>query len=234
MTDLVHKGESPAPLQGAALIADVVESRDLADRAEFQRRLLDALSTVNADLGEDVLAAPLALTAGDEFQGFFRRPEGVVPAVVALADVLRPARLVYGLGWGALSTDPSPRVAEMDGPCFHRARQALEATRAVGGWVTASGFGAAADPTVTALFRLLDAVRSRWTDKQALYAREVRGRLQKQVAREHGVSPSVVSESLKAAAFDAVREGERALASFLAEFGSETESRTDSLHEEKA
>jgi hypothetical protein len=58
--------------------------------------------------------------------------------------------------------------------------------------------------------------------------------LRKDVAARFGVSPSVVSESLKAAAFDAVREGEEALVTMLSEFGSKAEFKSDSAAKENS
>ena len=219
MNGFGSKAEQGDPTAFAVLIGDVVESRAIEDRAAFQRRLREVLGEVSRDLGPEALAAGLELTAGDEIQGLFRDPAAVVPAVVRLEEDLYPVRWTHGLGFGPLSTDPAGRVAEMDGPCFHRARQALEEAARAGLWLAARGFGEPVDEAVTALFRLGHALRSRWTEKQALYARAARRSLRKEVAARFGVSPSVVSESLKAAAFDAVRSGEEAAARLLAAAG---------------
>jgi hypothetical protein len=204
----------------AALIGDVVASRRIEGRLEFQERLEGLLRRLNGDLGDGALAAPLILTAGDEIQGLFQRPGRVLAAVVGLADELFPARLVYGLGYGELSTELSPDSARMDGPCFHRARRALESVKRRGGWLAVDGFGQSADSTLSTLFFLMDAIRSRWTARQVQYIREVRhARHQKDVAAAFRVSPSVVSESLKAASFAAVRQGEGMVEKILGEFG---------------
>jgi hypothetical protein len=218
MTEFGEISEFKSGFRGVALIGDIVASREIEDRAGFQRRLKGVLDEVNRHLGPERLVAPLALTAGDEFQGLFRRPEAVVPATAALDDGLRPARIVFGVGWGGLSTEASERVAEMDGVCFHRARAALAEAARGDLWAAARGFGGTEDRVLSALFRLLGVVRARWTEKQAGYVAAARTQIQKEVAERFGVSPSVVSESLKAAAFDAVREGEDVLAAYLAGF----------------
>jgi hypothetical protein len=211
-----------------ALIGDIVDSKRIEDRAAFQRKLRGTLDEINGELAPGVLAARLDLAAGDEIQGLFRRPEAVVPVVTRLADALAPERLVVGVGRGGLTTDPSPRVSEMDGPCFHHARDALESARKDDAWVGVKGFGESADVVLGALFLLIHTLRSRWTDKQAQYARAARQMLRKEFAARFQVSPSVVSESLKSAAFDAVRAGEAALAQALRDFGPETEHGSDS------
>lgn len=193
-----------------ALIGDVEASRRLERRAELQRELARATERVNKVLGP-ALAAPLTLTAGDEIQGLFREPDAVVGAIVAVADAVHPARLIHGLGLGTLETDLGPDPALLDGPCFHRAREALLEARGEGSWLVARGLGEAGDVVVSALFRLLGELRSGWTETQAEYVRQARGRPQKEVAERLRKAESTVSESLKAAGFQAVLEGERAL-----------------------
>ncbi len=207
-----------------ALIGDLVASRELSDRGRVQRRLKAILEDLNLRLGRKSLAAPLALTAGDEFQGLLRSPDAAVAILVRLAEDLFPLRIIYGLGRGTLSTPVGRQVAALDGPCFHRARGAIEIARAQGRWLVADGFGAPSDQILSSLFRLMDAIRAGWTEKQMRYAREARGMLRKDVAARFKVSPSVVSESLKASSFDAVRDGEEAARALLASFGVPTES----------
>lgn len=235
-----------------ALIGDVVGSRELEDRAGVQRRLRGLLEALNRELGapgegEDPLqgaadadgarrgkregpplAAPLAVTAGDEIQGLLLRPDAAVDVLVRLADGLHPVRIAWGLGAGKLETDLHGDVSLLDGPCFHRAREALERATKDGAWARAVGLDPAVDRGLSALFRLVGAVREGWTETQARYARAVRGRLQKEVAERFDVSPSVVSESLKAARFRELVEAEAAARALLARFGAGGEPAPDS------
>ncbi|NIP56813.1 MAG: hypothetical protein GWM92_01675 [Gemmatimonadetes bacterium] len=75
---------------------------------------------------------------------------------------------------------------------------------------------------LTALFRMMWAVRSGWTDTQIKYAREVRHGTQTEVAERFDVSRQAVSKVLDAARFAPVREAEeaaRALLGWLGESG---------------
>ena len=220
-----------AEVSYVALIGDVVGSRRSPDRRALQRRLRLGIEGINTRMGGR-LSSPLALYGGDEVQGLLARPEGCVEIVVELSETIFPERLVFGLGYGTVSTELSPEVAQIDGPCFHRARSALEDVRGET-WLKASGFGATTDTALTALFGLMAAIRSRWTEKQQIYVRAARRTSQKLVAEELGVSPSTVSESLRASSFAAVREGEQAARVLLAQFGPEDESAVDSGEQPK-
>jgi hypothetical protein len=217
-----------------ALIGDIAGSRSLPNRAEIQDQLRELFLALNRDLPEGHLAAPLAFSAGDQFQALLHRPESAMEIIRWLADEMHPIRFHHGLGYGPLTTSLRSEVGFLDGPCFHSAREALERGTGQDRWVSSSGFGEDVVRQIDAIFRLMDAIRSGWTEKQNRYARHARTLPQKEVATLLEVSPSVVSESLKAARFEAVREGEEAARILLAPFGSRTESKRSSAGKAKS
>ena len=220
-------------LRYAALIGDLVTSRATGDRPRVQHELRELLPRLNDSLGAESLAAGFVLTAGDEVQALFRAPSRAVEAIRRVTDRLSAAPfeqgIAFGLGYGRLSTEelpPAPAQAEnvalLDGPCFHLAREGLEAIKKEKSWVRARGFGAREDVVVDGLFELMAAIRGGWTAKQGWYALQTRElEQQKKVAELSGVSPSVVSESLKAAHFEAILKGERAARRLLESFDPE-------------
>lgn len=212
----------------AALTGDLVDSRRLRDRGAVQRALRTAIGRLNERLEPDTAATRLALAAGDEVQVLLAKPAAAVEIMVELADAAAPAAIVFGLGFGALATDPDPDPAVVDGPCFHRARAALRLARRRRRWGAAEGFGATEDAALSALLGLLGAVRARWTATQLRYVHAARSAPQREVAARFGVSPSVVSESLKSASFTMVLEGEEAVRQILTRFGSNGELRLSS------
>ena len=203
-----------------ALTADVVGSREVEDRDGLQRALRSAIEEVRAGGDAPQLVAGPDLAHGDEVQVLARDPATAFRVLRRLADAIHPVQLGFGLGFGHLATaleSPPPPVGELDGPCLHRAREALERARDDGRWGAVEGI-ADADLALVAegLIALLGAVRRGWTDKQAATVAAVRtGRYQKDVAADLGVAPSVISERLKAANWDAVQWGERALEALL-------------------
>ena len=203
-----------------ALIGDIVGSRRLEGRQAVQTQVEQSLARLTDELAASHLVAPLVLTAGDEIQGLFREPPAVLPVVLGLSEALHPVRMAFGLGLGTLTTwggvGEGVNVARMDGPCFHRARDALTVAKKERRWLSASGFGENSDVVLSALFLLMGTIRFGWTRRQALFVREARGALQKDVAAKLQVSPSVVSESLKAAGFSSLLEGEEAVRRLLA------------------
>jgi hypothetical protein len=223
VSQFTESADSPPLL---ALIGDLVGSRRQADRARQQTALLEAVEQINRGLASGELAAALRVTAGDEVQVLLWEPAAAVEVIRGLSDVLHPEAIVFGLGLGSLSTHPSlrppervPDVALADGSCLHRARAALERAKGRGAWAEAEGLGEVPDAALGALFELMGQIRSGWTRKQAAYSAAARTRLQKEVAEAFGVSPSVVSESLKAARHDSLARGEEAARRLLSVLG---------------
>ncbi len=201
----------------AAVTGDLVASRDLPrdTRVELQQVVIELVADLNARLG-DHMVRPAVLTAGDEIQTLLRDPAALVDLVQGAKDRLfgsAPADrdIVFGVGWGPLSTelDRGASVEQLDGPCFHRARAMLERAKKKKAWTMFEGFGARNDRVLNSLFELMAAIRSGWTAKQHVHTvrlRELGKRIA--VARELGVSPSVVTQSLQASRFDAILAGE--------------------------
>lgn len=112
------------------LIADIVGSRGIANRREFQRLLKDVLASIN-DRERTSLLSPLTLTIGDEFQAVYRGFNSLVPDLVEILAGIHPAQLRVAVAYGPLSTDINPHAAlEMDGKAFNDARELMERLKA--------------------------------------------------------------------------------------------------------
>lgn len=109
-----------------AVIADIVESREIAERREFQRALattLDATSRRSAPR----LLSPYTITLGDEFQAVYGRAESIIRDVISIIAALHPSRVRIALAHGEITTDINPRAAlGMDGPAFADARATMD------------------------------------------------------------------------------------------------------------
>jgi hypothetical protein len=195
---------------GVALIGDLVGSRRHPSRAAAQEQLIAALHVAN-----EVVPAvqPLAPTVGDEFQGVYRD----VAAAARAGLVVRLALggeidTRCGIGVGTLEiVGSSDYGLTQDGPAWWAARDAIvEAKRREGGqtkrlrtWLEVHDPGDRDDTfeidvhLVNAFLLCRDDLVSRLDARQRrLVLGLLRGRTQKDLAAEEGISASAVSQSL--------------------------------------
>jgi DNA-binding transcriptional LysR family regulator len=210
----------------ATLIGDVVASRTAEDRAGLHARLSAHLDDVNATCAP---TTPLRITIGDEFQGTFATVGQALHASVRLRVALLPDHDVrHGIGWGEVAVlQEQPRVE--DGPGWWAARDAIhdvqEAQRHPGSRFRRtvyrrapreerdSGPDAGPDPVlVDAVLVLRDAAVGALSERSMSVLRGLlRGQTQREIADELGISPSAVSQRVRADSLAALVHADREL-----------------------
>lgn len=200
-----------------ALIGDIRGSRELEDRNVVQEEYHDLVEYLNEHVPASAIASPFTVTTGDEFQGLLIDATEAVKAAVSASDQFHPANLRFGIGRGELVTGVNTeRAIGMDGPCFHRAREAINAASEDDAWLRVAGWSDEIAEHVNRMFDLTQCVREDWTDRQAQFARALQEEgTQKRVAERYEVSKSTVSESLTAGHVHEVRSAETSLATLL-------------------
>jgi SatD family (SatD) len=199
-----------------AIIGDAVASRRLAPRrrAALQRELRAALAGANRRF-RGVLAARFAVTLGDQFQGLLAGTGAVWEVVHWLRAELAGSEWIIACGRGAVSTPLAASAPEVDGPCFHRARAALDEAKRSGAVLAFGGF----DPVVTALGRYYAALYRGWTARQRELATQLRLGDRRRLAARMRVTPSAVSHVASRIGWRLVEAGDAALRARLAGAG---------------
>lgn len=108
----------------AALIFDVVESRKFKDRFAIQSHLKAAIGVCN-ELFHESLCKPVMFSAGDEMQGLFYSAEAAYRYYAFFSRLVYPVQLRCGIGFGELDFFADWMTTELDGPAYHRAREAI-------------------------------------------------------------------------------------------------------------
>lgn len=200
-----------------ALIGDIRGSRELEERNKVQKEFKRVVNSLNDHVPDSSIASRFTVTTGDEFQVLLTDATDAVEAAVSASDRFHPARLRFGIGRGELDTEVNPNQAiGMDGPCFHRARDAISSARKDGAWLRVDGWSKDLDGRINPMFDLIQCVREDWTDRQAQFALALKEEgTQKRVAERYDVSKSTVSESLSAGHVQEVRNAENSLAELL-------------------
>lgn len=121
-----------------ALIGDIVDSKALPRRAEFQEKLAETLKRVSAR--NPALVSPYTLTLGDEFQAVYKSADRIFADIFEILTAIHPAQARFAIGVGELSTPINRKQAlGMDGPAFHRAREAITDLKKTGFLIRIAG-----------------------------------------------------------------------------------------------
>ena len=187
----------------ATLIGDVVDSRHSPDRALLHRELTEALSAVNDATDPD---QPLRITVGDEFQGAYATVGAAVAAALAVRLALPPtvdAR--FGIGWGAVAALDD---TTQDGPGWWAAREAIVAVKEEQSRAATSSartlYRRAGDDgpdplAINAALRCRDQMMGSLDDRSSRILRALMtGSTQAAVAEAEGITPSAVSQRVRA------------------------------------
>lgn len=206
-----------------AVIADIVGSRELGDRAAAQRVLDETIAQVEADT--PLAAQPLTPTVGDEQQAvYLDLPSALTSLLMIQLRLPDGLAFRFGIGVGAVSSVASVHRELADGPGWYAAREAIETVHAreqravprTRTWIVgAPGQDEVMETAIAAsnaylLVRdeLVGAMSER--ERRLTYGRLI-GRSQQELAAAEGISQPSVSKSLRSAGAAALAEGLAAL-----------------------
>lgn len=202
-----------------AVIADIVGSRRLNDRAQAQRTFDDTIARVERQW--PLAEQPLRPTVGDEQQGVYRDLTDAVTSLLMLQLALPDGvEFRFGLGVGEIRTVDSAHRELSDGPGWWAARDAIETVharqqRAVPSsrtWIVgAQGQDEVMDAVVASTNAYLLArdeivVRMSERERRLTYGR-AEGRSQSDLAAQEGISQPAVSKALRGSGAVALLDG---------------------------
>ena len=199
-------------MTSTTLIGDLIGSRATGDRRALHRAFERALDEVNAKLSP---LTPMRMQVGDEYQGVFASLGDALSASLLVRLRLRPlGDIRHGIGRGEVEVlSDSPRVE--DGPGWWAARAAIAqveeaqskaATRTLRTAYLAHVSAAATDEAaVNAALLLRDERVSGLSERSLSVLRGLlSGRAQRDLAEELGISPSAVSQRVRADGLGAI------------------------------
>lgn len=208
-----------------AVTADIIGSRQFADRTEVQRAFDAAIARVESDL--PVATRGLRPTVGDEQQAVYPTLAAALGAILLLRLALPDGvEFRYGIGIGEIGRVPSSASVEgiSDGPGWWAARSAVEHVERL---------QKRAAPQARSWIVVHESVQeqhgeaARWANAYLLARDEIVGamservrrltygrclsRTQRELAADEGITQSAVSQGLSAAGAAGIVEGFRLL-----------------------
>src|SRR6267378_386249 len=195
-----------------ALIADAIASRDLppTSPARLQADARAAVKALNQRYRR-VLAARFAVPRGDELQCLPPTAQPVWDVVHDVRARLPTVDWVVACGRGPIATPLAPTAPEIDGPCFHQARAAMDRAKRRRQVFAFGGFA----PTLEPLASYYSALYWSWTPRQRRAATLLRLGDPATAATRLGVDRSAISHLGRRMAWPLVAAGDKMFRALL-------------------
>lgn len=200
------------------VIADIIASRSVDDRAPFQRHLKALLERVSRT-SRGSLLSPYTLTLGDEFQAVYGACDTLFADLQRITLAIHPVQLRFALGYGTLSTDLNRAAAlEMDGPAFNSARTLMNRLKPTNRGALQIVGDALSDPELlNASLELYARSLSRQSRTNlTIFDRLLADAPTRAIADELGITPRAVNKAIATHALDALVDLARAATETLA------------------
>lgn len=209
-----------AELAHWVMLGDVVDSREISDRASFRDTLEAALDHVNHIYGSDLYADFAGLRGVDEVGGVLTRPDNMYRILRTINNHIYPKQVRFAVVRGEIDVgSPAQNITELDGPAFHRAAELLEEVERTGLSFGMEGGNNQLNPLLANQINLLSLLRASWTKKQieALMAYERTGS-QTNAAAELEVTQQTLSERLRSINWRQINHAETILNDAFSEY----------------
>lgn len=195
----------------AALIGDIVDSRGAPDRRVLHTRLTGTLRRTSRLVPA---LTPLRITVGDEFQASYETLGSALEASFRIRlDLMPETQVRFGLSWGG-ATVLDARAGTQDGPAWWAARKAIEAaaaaeqrpaTHAVRTVYTPAQDDGPSAGAVNAALACQDQLLSSLDERaMRILRRLAAGETRTAIAHAEDVSPSAISQRIRAAGLQVI------------------------------
>lgn len=188
------------------VLADVIGSRELEDRAAFQETIDAALETVNGRYAGTIRTSFELIKGIDEFGGVLGEFAPIYEVMAIVLDRVHPVEVRFGIAQGPIDVGgPGDPITELDGPAFHTAGERVEALDRTDLYVGIET-GRAFDSLVENTLNLLVLHRAELTERQVEVIRMYeRHGTQQAAATALGVPQQSISKTLQRAEYNRTR-----------------------------
>jgi hypothetical protein len=187
------------PKKVYVLLGDVINSRGIKNRKQFEKKFQGALQSVMTDYPE-LFAMPVKQWKGiDEIAALVKKPGSIYKAIKAINERLDPEMMRFVLAKGEMDITPKTKdLASLDGTVFHEAANLMAKIKKEK-WF----FGIGGDESKEAMalhtqINCLLLIKASWTNTQRkiFYAYAETGN-QEKAAKKLKVTQQSVSKTLK-------------------------------------
>ncbi|MEN7548750.1 SatD family protein [Rapidithrix thailandica] len=182
------------------IIADLIASKEIEDRENFQKDLSGFLKDLSKRSEKNGLVSPYTITLGDEFQAVYEKPQSLFEDVWEVIEFVYPVQIRWAIGYGQITTHINPEQSiGMDGPAFHQARDLMTQLKKSGHTVIGiKGKDLPVAPLANQSLLLLSSILEKWKENSVkICTRLLKGTSIEQIAEELAISPRAVYKNIR-------------------------------------
>ncbi|WP_457556084.1 SatD family protein [Candidatus Pyrohabitans sp.] len=180
------------------MLGDVVSSRRLVDRREFQNKLEKTCEEINKVYAEDIYADFKILKGTDEIAGVLSDLSNIYKIVSTIQEQLYPNYMRFAVVLDHIDTALESRdAALMDGPAFHKASDIMNKLKKSKLMFDMSVSDKIIDTAISGQINLILLLKKNWSPKQRLIVGEYeKTKNQSKIAKKLGITQQAVSKIL--------------------------------------
>lgn len=201
------------------LLADVVDSRRIVDRAAFDKKLKTVITEVGKTY-QNAFVLPLQVWKGlDEVAAVLQSVDELYAIISVIQAAVVPQKFRFVLVKGDIDVVPQNKdVRSADGAAFHQAAESMQALKKEGLPFSCHTGNALWDKAYSTQLNLLLLLKGAWTERQnSIYEAYKKSGRQEEVAAALQVTQQTVSKTLQAIKAAQVQKLEAALQSWTKE-----------------
>lgn len=181
------------------ILGDVISSKKMENRNQFQKNLIEACQTVNQKYGNDIYADFDILKGTDEIGAVLRDVRNFYQIMMDIFDIIGLNVMRFVLVKGDIDTGlDQKQISRMDGPVFHVAVRLMQELKREKLLLKMSTSNEVFDTLVTDTVNLIYLIEKRWSPLKLDIIREYeKSRDQKEVAHKFGIKQQDISYHIK-------------------------------------
>jgi len=178
---------------------DVIDSRKIRDRDDFQRKLEYACNFVNKNFEDDIHGNFKIIKGIDEIEGVLKKISGIYKIITEIQKSVSPHKIRFIVVYGDIDTAvDSKNVEKMDGPAIHKAADRIMKLKKSNFLFDIDTGNDIIDPLLRGQVNLLLFYKARWTKREKQIAEDyIECKKQVLVADKLSITQQAVSDSLR-------------------------------------
>lgn len=199
------------------LLGDVISSKKIKNREEFQKELINTCFELNELYKEDMYAKFEIIKGLDEIGCLLEKINNLYKIISLILNRLYPYSMRFVLVKGHVDTGLSTKkVSQMDGPAFHRASDLMHLLKGETLIFKMDRGSIVIDKLITNNINLIYLLKKNWSLKKTRIIKEYEKKEdQKAVAKKLGLTQQAVSYHIKSSNWKELRKIENDLDEIL-------------------